>query len=432
METSKEDQATPKAAAAVQVKKRTPLEGINVLGFETGAVGPDFSKILGELGADVIKIESSHNLDFVRLIGPDMNKIGGFNESNRNKQSFGLNLSKKKGKDIARELIKTSDILVENFRGGVMENLGFDYDKVRQIKPEIIYLSSQGFGSGGPYSDYKAYGPIVSAASGMLSVWANPDDSYPVGSNAPFPDHTASKHLVIAVLAALDYKRRTGKGQLIDLAQTDVAVSLIGEYYLDYTYNHRLQKPMGNKSPYAAPHGCYSCQGEDEWCAITVFTNEEWHGFCAAIGNPLWTKDPKFADTPGRVENVEELDRLTEEWTKTRGAKEVMESLQAKGVAAGIVQRSTDTLEDPQLKWLGAIIELDHPAAGKTSYPAIPFRMSGTSPLTSRPAPLLGQHTKEICRERLNMEEDEIRQLINEDILHTPESTQGAVKGMFD
>ncbi|MCP4646166.1 MAG: CoA transferase, partial [bacterium] len=203
-------------------------------------------------------------------------------------------------------------------------------------------------------------------------------------------------------------------------------------YYLDYTYNHRLPKPMGNKCSYAAPHGCYPCLGEDEWCAITVFSNEEWQAFCEAIGNPLWAKDPKFVDIPGRVENDEELDRLIEEWTRTRGAKEVMESLQAIGVAAGIVQRSTDTLEDPQLKWLGAITELDHPAAGKTSYPAIPFRLSGTAPLTSRPAPLLGQHTLQICCERLKMSEEEIQTLIAEDILHTPESSEGAVKGMFD
>ncbi len=189
---------------------------------------------------------------------------------------------------------------------------------------------------------------------------------------------------------------------------------------------------MGNKSPYAAPHGCYPCEGEDEWCAITVFSNEEWKGFCEALGNPLWTKDPKFANIPGRLENVEELDRLIEEWTQTRGAKEVMESLQAKGVAAGIVQRSTDTIEDPQLKWLGAITELDHPAAGKALYPAIPFRMSGTSPLTSRPAPLLGQHTKEICRKRLNMKEDEIKQLIAEAIVQTQASTAGAATGMID
>ncbi len=428
---SKDDLTTSKSANAVEEKKRTPLEGITVLGFETGAAGPDLTKILGELGADVIKLESSQNLDFMRCIGSDINKIGGFNESNRNKQSFGLNLSKKKGKKIASELIKMTDILVENFRGGVMENLGFDYDTVKQINPEIIYLSSQGFGSGGPYSDYQAYGPIVAAASGMLSVWADPDDPYPVGSNSPIPDHTASKHLVIAVLAALDYKRRTGKGQLIDMAQTDVAVSLMGEYFLDYTYNHRIPKPTGNKNPYAAPHNCYPCQEEDEWCAITIFTNEEWQGFCEAIGNPLWTKDPKFADIPNRVKNVEELDSQIEEWTKARSAKEIMESLQAKGVAAGIVQRSTDTLEDPQLKWLDAITELDHPVAGKTLYPAIPFRMSGTSPLTSRPAPLLGQHTKEICKERLNMKDDEINKLINEDILHTPESTEGKVEGMF-
>ncbi|MBN2098682.1 MAG: CoA transferase [Dehalococcoidia bacterium] len=401
-----------------------PLEDVKVLSFGTGGVVPDAGKIFGELGADVIKIESKDNLDFMRTIGPDMNNIAGFNEANRNKRSFGANLKTEKGKELVSRLVKWTDILLENFRGGVMKSLGFDYDNLRKLNPQIIYVSSQGFGCGGPYSDFQAYGPMLSAASGMLSFWAQPDDPYPVGSNSPLPDHMASKHAVIAALAALDYRRRTGKGQHIDMAQTEVAVNLIGEHYLDYTYNHRVARPMGNRSSHAAPHGCYPCKGNDEWCAIAIFTDEEWRRFCQVLGEPAWTRDPKFGGLQNRLKNVEELDQHIREWTSGFDGYVVMEVLQAAGVAAGVVQRAPDALADPQLKWLGSMVELDHPVSGKRLYPGVPFRMSGAPPVRSMAAPLLGQHTEEICRELLKMSDEEVQRLIKEDVLHTPASSK--------
>lgn len=408
-----------------------PLENVVVLSFGTGGVGPDSCKILGELGADVIKIESKDNLDFMRTIGPDINNIAGFNEANRSKRSFGVGLGSEKGKELVGQLVKRADIIVENFRGGVMKSLGFDYEEARKLNQRIIYVSSQGFGGGGPYSEFQAYGPMLSAASGLLSFWAQPDDPYPVGSNSPLPDHMASKHVVIAALAALDYRRRTGKGQFIDMAQTEVAASLVGEHYLDYTFNKRVAKPMGNRSRYAAPHGCYPCKGADDWCAITVFTDEEWWLFCEALGNPEWTQDPKFADVLCRLKNVDELDKHVSEWTATLDAHVVMDALQAVGVAAGVVQRAPDTLADPQLKWDGAIVELDHPVAGRRLYPGVPFKMSGAEIPASTAAPMLGEHTEEICRGLLEMSDDEIKRLVDEDVLHTPANTESTGKGMF-
>jgi len=398
----------------------TPLEGIRVISFGTGAVIPDFSKILGEFGADVIKIESMENLDFLRTIGPDMNNVAAFNESNRNKRSFGVNLKTAEGKELVEGLLKMTDIVGENFRGGVMASLGLDYENVRRVKPDIIYISSQGFGRGGPYSDYQAYGPMLASASGVLSLWAHPDDPYPVGANIPLPDHMASKQAVLAVLAALDYRRRTGKGQFIDLSQIEVAAAIIGETYLDYTINGRVGKPMGNRSTCAAPYGCYRCKGDDQWCAISVYTNEEWQHFCNALGNPDWTKDPNFTDTVGRLRNVDELDRRVEEWTVERDPMEVVNTLQAVGVAAGVIQRSVDNMNDPQLKWLNAFTEVDHPVAGKRLYPSIPFRISMLTLRESTPAPLLGQHTEEICRDLLNLSDDEIQRLKDEKVLEIP------------
>jgi crotonobetainyl-CoA:carnitine CoA-transferase CaiB-like acyl-CoA transferase len=396
---------------------RLPLEGIRVLSFSTGAAGPDCGKVLGELGADVIKIECKDNLDQVRTIVADPNNSAGFNESNRNTRSFGLNLTTKKGIEIAKRLIKMSDIIIENFRGGVMKGFGLDYERVRRIHPEIIYLSSQGYGSDGPYSDFQAYGPMLCAASGILSIWSHPDDPYPVGSSAPYPDHIASKHLVVAALAALDYRRRTGEGQFIEMAQTEVIANLIGEYFLQYTVNKQIPNPLGNRSPYNAPQGIYSCKDFDSWVAITVFNDEEWLRLCQAMGNPSWAHDSKFANNQGRLDNVEELDKLLGEWTAMHDAHEVMETIQRAGVAAGIVQKAPDAIEDPQLKHLGAIVELDHAVAGKRLYPAIPFKLSATPSLKSTRAPLLGEHTEEICHKFLEMSKEEITSLMEDGVL---------------
>lgn len=394
-----------------------PLQGIKVVSFGTGGVIPDFGMILGSLGADVIKVECRENPDFMRTIGGDPDNIPGFNESNRNKRGIGLNLKTERGQQIAMRLVKLADIVGENLRGGVMKSLNLDYESVRQVKPDIIYISSSGYGSGGPYAEYQAYGPMLSAFSGLLSLWCHPTDPYPAGANVPLPDHYASKMLVVAALAALDYRRRTGKGQMVDMSQVEMAANMIGEYYLDYTINERVPQPLGNRSPYAAPHNAYRCKGNDEWCAISIFTGAEWQSFCRAIGGPHWTREAKYADLPSRLKHVQELDKHVEEWTLQHKSREVMIILQNAGVAAGVLYRPAEILDDPQLGWLDAIVEVDHPVAGKRLYPGVPFHISDVTLPPSRPAPLLGQHTEEICREVLKMSPEEISALRDEGVL---------------
>ncbi len=403
---------------------RTALQGILVIDLGTGVAVPDGTRLLAELGAKVIKIESSKNLDFVRTIAAEKNSSAGFNETNRNKLSIGVDLQTEKGKELLKKLIKLADVFAENQRGGVAKSLGFDYESVRKIKPDIVYISSQGFGGGGPHSDYPAYGPMLSAGSGMLSIWKHPEDPYPVGSNSPLPDHMASKQCAIALMAALDYKRRTGKGQYIDMAQTEVAASLIGESYLDYTINKRMPQPKGNRCSYAAPHGAYPCTGIDNWVAISIYTDEEWLNFVKAIGNPKWAGDSKFTTLLGRLKNVDELDKLIAEWTTPRDAWEVQETLQKAGVPAGVVQRAPDTMKDPQILHDKALVELDHPIVGKRLYPNVALKLSGTPALASKPAPLLGQHTDEICRELLHMSDEDIKNLIKEGVLEKPDVKQ--------
>lgn len=397
--------------------RQAPLKGIRVISMGTGGVIPDCGKTLGELGADVIKIESRSNLDMMRSFGADINSNYGFNEINRSKRSFGVNLKTGAGRELVRRLIQISDVFAENYRMGVVESLGLGYESVRALKPDIVYISSQGLGRGGPYSEYKAYGPLMAAASGLLRLWAHPDDPYPVGSNAPVPDHFAAKHAALAVLAALDYRRRTGKGQFIDMSLVETGANLIGVYYLDYTINGRINAPRGNTSPYAAPHGCYRCKGNDQWCVITVFTEDEWVRFCEATGHRGWTQDPRFADVLNRLRNAGVLDKLIEEWTMGREPEEVMNLLQSAGIAAGVVQRSAEALRDPQLVHLNAFVELDHPSVGRRIYPNVPFKISGMSFSPSRRAPLFGEHTREICRELLGLSEAEIERLKGEGVL---------------
>lgn len=397
--------------------KKPPLNGIRIVSLGTGGVVPDCVKTLGEMGADVIKIESKQNLDFVRTIGADINSVPGFNEINRNARSFGVNLKTAAGVDLVKALVKQADVLTENFRSGAVEKLGLDYASLRAVKPDLVYLSSQGFGKTGPYSEHKAYGPLMAAASGMLRLWAHPDDPYPVGATAPIPDHFASKHAVLAVLAALDYRRRTGKGQFIDVSLVEVGANLIGSSYLEYTVNGRDPQPTGNRVPYAAPYGLYRCKGSDEWCAISVYTEDEWRALCRAAGHEEWACDARFADTVSRLRNVDALDAAIEEWTSQFEPAEVMRTLQEAGVAAGVAARSADALADPQLEHLQAFVEVDHPVVGRKLYPGIPFKITGMTFAQSRPAPLFAEHSEEICRDVLKLPEEEIRRLVADGVV---------------
>ena len=419
---------------------RQVLEGIRVLDFSNGAALPETLKMCGEFGADVIEIACSEFPEFLRRLGIDFdpNKSPAHNDAFRNRRCLGVNLTTPKGREIALELIRMSDIVAESYRPSVMVSWGLDYESVKAVKPDIIYISSHGWGSGGRYEAYQTYGPHAQHVTGLTWLWNHQDSPYPIGGNLIHPDHIASKMCFIALLAALDYRRRTGKGQLIDLSQIEVAAGLIGEVYLDVSMNQRLEPPIGNSSPYAAPHGCYKSKGvvnyepgyphmggtdirvpqeptEDCWIAISVFSEEEWEGFCNAIGNPLWTKDGRFATLTQRLKNVEELNRLVEEWTRQLDPFEAMSILQQAGVPAGVVECAEDQVyRDQQLKHRGFIIELDHPAAGKHLYLGQPIKLSDTPALQSRYAPLLGEHTDEILRELLCMSAEEIARLKEE------------------
>jgi len=271
-------------------------------------------------------------------------------------------------------------------------------------------------GNTGPWRDYAGFGPTVQAFSGITYLTSYPGKP-PLGLGYSYADHVAGLMAVLALLGALEYRRRTGEGQFIDVSQVEAMASLLGDAIVDYTRNGKTVEPVGNSSTHAAPHGVYRCRGDDRWCAITVFTDEEWQGFKRALGNPNWAEDSRFATLTSRLKNVDELNRLVEGWTRRHTAEEVMTRLQEQEVAAGVVQDASDLANDPQLKQRGFFVELDHPELGKTISDATPIRLSGTPAKYHRAAPTPGQDNDYVYKQLLGMSESEVAELGERDII---------------
>jgi len=407
----------------VQANK-LPLEGIRVADFSWFAAGPACTEVLANHGAEVIRIESQVRVDGLRALHPQpegkygLNTGGWYNNVNASKLSITLNMRHPKGPDIALRLIAASDIVAENYTPGTLEKWGFTYEKLRQVKPDIIMLREPMQGGDGPHANFGGFGAVISPLAG-ISHLTGPSDRPPVGMGTHYTDYVINPgHAVIATLAALRHRNRTGKGQLIEVAQLESSVSVIGPALMDYAVNGRVQNRQGNRLAHAAPHGAFRCQGDDRWCVIAVFSDDQWRALCRAMGDPQWCREERFATLQGRKENEDELERLVEGWTSARTAEEVMETLQATGVPAGVVQNAQDVLEnDPHLRERGHYVYLDHPEAGRTAYDGPGFRLSRTPGRLRSPAPCLGQHTEYVCKEVLGMDDEEIAQLVIDSVL---------------
>ncbi len=386
------------------------LHNIRILDFSWVLAGPYATRILADFGAEVIKIQP------LLPEAEDKFSRGYYNTWNRNKLGITLNLNKPEGVALAKRLVSISDAVVENFTPRVMANWGLDYLNLKQIKPDLIMLSMSTMGNTGPWRDYAGFGPTIHAFSGMTHLTSFPGKP-PAGLGFAYADHVAGLVATLALLSALEYRHRTGEGQYIDVSQVEVMASLLGDAILGYSVNSKPPEPVGNRSTDSAPHGVYRCRGDDRWCAIAVSTDEEWRGFCRAMGNPAWTEDSKFSTLSRRLENVDELDRLVEEWTMERTAEEVMALLQQEGVAAGVVQDASDLANDLQLKARGFFVELDHPELGKTISDAVPIRLSDSPARYNRAAPVSGQDNDYVYRGLLGMSEEGMRRLKKQGVI---------------
>jgi len=393
------------------------LAGIKVVEFAIFAAGPVVAKHLGEHGATVIHVESRSRPDGFRTHyppfkdnKPGLNRAGSFDIFNNDCLSIALNLKLPQGLEVGKRLVAWADVVIENFAPGVMARLGLDYETVRRINPQAIMLSSCNLGQTGPRARHRGFGSQLTSYAGFTHLTGYPD-GVPLLPYGPYIDFIAVGYGLIAVLAALDFRRRTGQGQYIDLSQLECGMQFMAPAILEYQLTGIVPGRNGNRSPRAAPHGAYPCQGEDRWCVIAVFTQEEWQAFCQATGHPEWAHDPRFAALADRKANEDELDALVASWTRQFTPEEVMHRLQAVGVRAGIVQRLSDLFADPQLQHRGQWPELDHAELGRHAYEAPPFILSKTPAVLRRPSPLLGEHNRYVCQEILGMTAEEVAEL---------------------
>lgn len=414
--------------AAGQGGPDTPgaLEGLRVVDLSQVWAGPLALKLLGDMGADVIKVESGRRTDTARgdpnpqassAIYPDddpgdepWNRAGLFNDRNRSKRGICLDLTMPSGIATLKRLIAASDVVAESYRFGVLERLGAGYEAIREVKPDIVYVSFSSQGATGPERSYGSYGAILEQTAGIASITGYRDGP-PKTSGTFFPDPVVAMLGVGAILAAVRRRDRTGEGTFVDLSQREVTTSIVPEMLLDYTMNGRVRGPQGNRHDVHAPQGVYPSAGEDEWITITVRSDEEWRALARLIGGPELASDARLATLLGRRRRHDELDALIAAWTRERESREVMEQLQALGVAAGMVHRGDTLLEDPQLVERGFWEPVDHPAAGLIPHLSRPFKLSRTPGWTPRPAPMLGEHTEEVLRDVAGLSESEIADL---------------------
>jgi len=401
-----------------------PLAGIRVADFTWIGAGSFTTKLLADFGADVIKVESSGRLDPLRTSRPyrdgtpGVNRSGYFADRNSSKRSITLNLKTPRAQELARRLIATSDVVANNFTPGTMEKFGLGYSAVREIKPDIVYLAMSMTGASGPDHKYLGFGLTIGALTGLQYLCGLPGRE-PAGTGTNYPDHIPNPcHAAFAVLAALRHRRRTGEGQYIDVAQTEPTIALFGPAILQYTANGEVAGRTGNQRGAKAAHGVYPCAGDDRWIAIAAWTDAAWAALVGVLGRPAWATAELASSAAARLACRDQLDALIGDATQHWNDEELMACLQAAGVPAGVVHTAAGIVQhDVQLRHRGHWVQLDHPEMGPSIYNAPPFRLSGVEGVPRSPAPLLGQHTEEVCREVFGLDDREIEALRREDVL---------------
>ena len=402
------------------------FEGVKILDFTWVGVGPITIKNLADHGAFVIHVESHTKPEALRVSGPfkdrelDINKAAFMANYNSSKYGISLNLNKEKGRELVRRFLLEwkPDIIAESYAPRAMEKWELDYEHVKEIRPDIIYYSACQQGHFGPHRHFAGFGQMASSLGGYAHITGWPDrmPAIPYGA---YTDFISPFFGSIALVAALDYRRKTGKGQYLDLSQLECGQQFLAPALMDYALTGREICRMGNRYPHAAPHGIFPCKEEETWCCIAVFTEEEWETFCDVIGNPGWSKNAKFQTLFDRKQNEEELEQLVAGWTNKFTPIEVMTMMQAKDVPAGVVHPPSGLYEDPQLAHRDFFVKLNHTEIGPHHYDGLTFNLSKTPGKLRMPAPCLGEHNEYIYKDILGLNDDEIGDLLVEGVITT-------------
>jgi len=388
-----------------------PLSGVRVVSFAWVGVGPQGVKYLSCWGATVVRVESHRRPDMARLMLPYKDGVAKvdnqpwFADLNASAYGVSIDLNRHSGLDIAWRLIRWADVLVESFTPGTMQKWDLDYSSVSKIRPDIIYLSTSQTGGTGPLARFSGFGVHAAAMAGFTHLTGWPDRA-PTPVPMAFSDPLAARFVAIAILSALEYRRRTGQGQYLEVSQWETSLQHLAPVIMDYMVNGRSMVRSGNSLPYAAPHNVYPCRGDDRWCAIAVFDDTQWKAFCKLVDQE-WTKDPKFSSLLLRKKNESELDALVSEWTINHTAEEVETSMQAVGVPCHVVSTIKDCFEDPQIRHRGFLRKLKHSVMGYHTYHLHGFKLSKVDG-TWRAGPALGEHNEYVFKGLLGMTDDEI------------------------
>jgi crotonobetainyl-CoA:carnitine CoA-transferase CaiB-like acyl-CoA transferase len=423
------------------VARRLPLEGLRVVDVTVVWAGPHCTQLLGEWGAEVIRVEPlQHIQPSTRgaetrtsraqaqaqrgnglLLGatyPDRdpgerpwNRVPAFNTHAHNKRSMTLDVMEPGGLEIFERLVAISDVLVENNAPDTVERAGITYERLSRVNPRLIMLRISAYGLSGPYKYYRSFGTHIEAAIGHHYLRGYPDLDPSMTGDAYTADAAGGVQGAFAVLLALRHLRRTGKGQMIELSLAENFMPYLGEAILDYTMNGRVAAPQGNQHPSHAPHGVYPCAGEDRWIAIDIGSDAEWKALCQVLNCPAWRNDPRFATALSRWHHRDQLDRLLAERTAPEEAHDLFQRLQAAGVVAGPVQNEADVYACPELAARGFFQRMHHADAGEHLYPGLNVRLSETPNDFRRAACLLGQDNDYVYRELLGVSDEEYSRL---------------------
>ena len=414
--------------------KKQPLTNYRVLDLSRIWAGPYCTKLMADLGAEVIKMESLSVYDSHRgpvspargiAAYPDgepgdepWNRNGWFNCLHLSKYGITLELTSEEGRRVFERLVSISDVLIENFRQGSLERLGYDYEALRKHRPDLIYVSMPAFGNTGPWKSYLGYGIGQEQLSGMAHLTGYPDDG-PMKSGINHGDPITGSHAAGVLLAALRRRRRTGKGMYIDVSQQESSVAFMGAELLAYQMTGQEPERIGNRSRWYAPCNAYPCAGEDRWITIAATNDGEWAKLVGEMDAAPLADDTRFATGEARMANQDTLDAIIAAWTSAHDAFTLAERLQAAGVPAGPVLRGPDLLADRHYAERGTFITVDHPHVGPKQYPGLPWKMSRTPGEVRWPSPTLGQHNREIFNGLLGLTGEEIDALESGGVIGT-------------
>lgn len=410
-----------------------PLTGVRLLDLTNGWSGPLGTRMLADHGAEVIRVESVHYYDFLRgLRNPPAGSAGKwpkgdpgerpwernpfFNETNRNKRGVTIHLPAADGVDLIKRLAAECDVIVTSFRPGVLEKYGLTTKEFENLRPDIIIVNLSVWGRGGPDERYAGYAPAMEAVAGyheMTGYLGGP----PMLSNSNFGDPISGIYATLAIVGALDFRRRTGQGQFINYSQREGLLCHLGDALMDYQLNRRNPSRLGNRHPIFAPQGCYPCRGDDKWISISIRNDAEWTAFCKVMQLSELAEDPRFTDTNGRQANHDELDDLIGKATQHRDNYDLMHQLQRCGIPSAPVADIAEIFHEPQLRSRGFFQSMTKEWCGTEEYPGFPIKLSRTPGSITRATPRLGEDNEYVFREILGMNDEELMALSDKQVI---------------